>query len=183
MPLIRSSSAEAKKQPDYEFTKPSEFDVTMPIDWEEQALMPGYEEVIAAMSMGEGLDPDYTDRKRVLVVADDQPSRLYLRARLSLLPHVDVYEASSGAEAVQISQYTPFDGVLMDVSMSDANGYEVCRIIKRHSRQHGTRPPKIFIVTNRSGMVERMKATLAGADAFLSKPPHPGKLGGLLESL
>jgi CheY-like chemotaxis protein len=173
----------ATKPTEFEFTQPTEFDVTQPLDWEEQALMPGYEEVIAAMSMGEGMDPDYTDRKRVLIVGDDRPSRLYLRARLSLLAHVDVYEAVSEAEAINISQYTPFDGVLMDLSGQDAADYELCRTIKRHSRQHGTRPPKIFIVSSRSGVVERMKATLAGADAFLPKPPHPGKLGGLLESL
>ncbi len=34
-----------------------------------------------------------------------------------------------------------------------------------------------------SGVVDRMRASLAGADAFLSKPPHPAKLKDLISSL
>jgi two-component system, chemotaxis family, response regulator PixG len=67
--------------------------------------------------------------------------------------------------------------------MAGLDGYEVCRSIKRHARTKGQKPPKIYIVTSRSGMMDRMRATLAGADAFLSKPPHPAELHELLASL
>jgi CheY-like chemotaxis protein len=160
------------------------FDATLPMDWEEQALVPDYDEIIAAMETGDVMaEPDFSDRKRVLVVDDDLASRLYLRAKLSLVDRVDVYEASSGDEAVQISQFTPFDGVLLDVNMAGRDGYDVCRTIKRQCRTQGSKPPKIFIVTSRNGIVDRMRATLAGADAFLSKPPHPAELHELLAAL
>jgi hypothetical protein len=32
-------------------------------------------------------------------------------------------------------------------------------------------------------VVDRMRATLAGADAFMSKPPHPTQLHDLLAAL
>ncbi len=163
--------------------RPPGFEETRPIDWEDQVLKPDYDELIAAMSWGESAEPDLTNRKRVLVVDDDLPARLYLRAKLSLLEGVDVYEASSGDEAVAITLSTPFDGVLLDVNMSGLDGYEVCRSIKRHARTKGQKPPKIYIVTSRTGMMDRMRATLAGADAFLSKPPHPAELHELLASL
>lgn len=164
--------------------RPKGFEETQPLNWEQDILSPDYNEVIAAMAVGEAWGgEDYSDRKRVLVVDDDTASRLYLRARLSLIEGVDVYEATSGDEAVAITLSTPFDGVLLDVNMMGLDGYEVCRSIKRHSRTKGQKPPKIYIVTSRTGIVERMRATLAGADAFLSKPPHPGKLSVLLESL
>jgi CheY-like chemotaxis protein len=163
----------------------SGFEATRPLDWEQQALTPDYDEVIAAMTLGEVVaEPDYSNRKRVLVVDDDLAARLYLRAKLALLEGIDVYEASSGDEAVQISQFTPFDGVLLDVNMAgNKDGYAVCRTIKQLSRKLGTKPPKIYIVTSRSGVIERMRATLAGADAFLSKPPHPSQLHALLAAL
>ncbi len=160
------------------------FDTTQPLDWEQQALVPDYDQVIAAMATGEVVvEPDHTGRRRVLVVDDDVTARMYLRAKLCLMDHVDVYEAASGDEAVQISQFTPFDGVLLDVNMTGQDGYAVCRAIKRNSRSLGSKPPKIYIVTSRSGVVERLRATLAGADAFMSKPPHPAHLNALLASL
>jgi CheY-like chemotaxis protein len=167
--------------------RPSEaFEETRPLDWEQQMLTPDYEEVIAAMSWGEHLEHDqlhYSDRKRVLVVDDDLASRLYLRAKLSLLEGIDVYEAASGDEALQITETTPFDGVLMDVNMQGRDGYDICRAIKRNSKSMGAKVPKIYIVTSRTGVFDRLRASFAGADAFMSKPPHPGDLHNLLASL
>jgi CheY-like chemotaxis protein len=180
----------AQQLPTGEFahTQPVEghlgFEHTRPLDWEEQALTPDYDEIIAAMSMGEvQAEPDYSERKRVLVVDDDLASRLYLRAKLALLDTVDVYEACNGQEALEIIQNTLFDGVLLDVNLPDQDGYAVCRAIKRHNRSNSGKPPRIFLVTSRSGVLERMRATLAGADAFMSKPPHPGQLHELLLAL
>ncbi len=169
----------------FEAANTTGFEATRPLDWEQQALTPDYDEVIAAMATGEVVaEPDYSNRKRVLVVDDDLSARLYLRAKLALLEGIDVYEAASGDEAVQISQSTPFDGVLLDVNMAgNIDGYAACRTIKQLCRKLGVKPPKIYIVTSRSGVLERMRATLAGADAFMSKPPHPSQLHELLAAL
>jgi CheY-like chemotaxis protein len=163
----------------------SGFEETRPHDWEQQALAPDYDELIAAITLGEvRAEEDYSNRKRVLVVDEDLAARLYLRAKLALLDSVDVYEASSGEEAEKICQTTPFDGVLLEVNMAGGkDGYAVCRSIKQHSRKLGGKLPKIYIVTNRSGVLEHLRATLAGADAFMSKPPHPSKLHELLVAL
>ncbi len=176
---------DSTQPPGFEAANHTGFEATRPLDWEQQALAPDYDEVIAAMTLGDVMaEPDYSNRKRVLVVDDDLAARLYLRAKLALLDGVDVYEASSGDEAMQISQFTPFDGVLLDVNMAGSkDGYAVCRAIKLLSRKLGTKPPKIYIVTSRSGVVERVRATLAGADAFMSKPPHPSQLHDLLVAL
>jgi DNA-binding response OmpR family regulator len=164
---------------------PSDFANTLPLGWEEQVLMPDYDEVIAAMAAGRSAVPDhnYSNRKRVLVVDDDLTARLYLRAKLSLIVGIDVYEASSGDEALKISEFTVFDGVLLDVDMGDKNGYYVCRAIKRQSQAHGVKPPKIYMITSRTSVIDRMRAKLAGADAFMSKPPYPSQLSDLLASL
>ncbi len=194
-PLNQALVNEARPSAGFDATQPlhpatgrhaEAFEETRPLDWEQQMLTPDYEEVIAAMSWGEHVEHDqlhYSDRKRVLVVDDDLPSRLYLRAKLSLLEGIDVYEAASGDEALHITETTPFDGVLMDVNMQGRDGYDICRAIKRKSKSMGAKVPKIYIVTTRTSMVDRLRASLAGADAFMSKPPHPGDLHNLLASL
>lgn len=170
--------------------RPAGFEETRPLDWEDQVMAPDYEEVIAAMASGELMGHEFSERKRVLVVDDDVTARLYLRAKLSLLEGVDVYEATTGDEALHITQHTRFDGVLLDVNMQGRDGYDVCRAIRRHSRELAGKSgsasgkgPKIYIVTSRTGMMERLRATLAGADAFISKPPHPNELTNLLAAL
>lgn len=151
--------------------------------WDPHAGEPDYSEVIAQLSAGSmAAAPDETGRKRVLVVDGDVTSRLYLRAKLALQGGVDMYEASSGQEAVTMSQSMAFDGVLLELDLVDLDGFAACRSIKRHGSQMGHKPPKMVIFTGRNGLLVRLRAKLAGADAFISKPAHPGQLTQLLAS-
>ena len=127
-------------------------------------------------------------RKRVLVVDDDLTARLYLKAKLALVePLVDVDEASTGDEAMQMARTFSYDGVLLDINMPGTDGYAVCRAIKRPSPLNPSagsgRVPMVVVVTSRNGMVDRVRGTLAGADAYLPKPPHPAKLRDLIEAM
>ena len=127
-------------------------------------------------------------RKRVLVVDDDLMARLYLKAKLALVePVVDVDEASTGDEAMQMARTFSYDGVLLDINMPGTDGYAVCRAIKRPSPNSPSagsgRIPMVVVVTSRNGMVDRVRGTLAGADAYLPKPPHPAKLRDLIASM
>ena len=121
--------------------------------------------------------------KRVLVVDDDATARLYMRSRLMLRGHVQLLEATHGAQALEFLMTQRFDAVLLDVDMGEQNGYEVCRAIRRHVRLLGEKQPRIYMITSRNSLLDRMRAKMAGADAFLSKPPHPGELAELLAQL
>jgi CheY-like chemotaxis protein len=126
------------------------------------------------------LPSDGPQPKRVLVVDDDLTMRLYMRSRLMLRGHVQLLEAASGEEALNILQKNQFDAVLLDVDMGSLNGFETCRAIRSHVRREGGKQPRIYIITSRSGLIDKMRARMAGADAFLSKPPHPRELAKLL---
>jgi CheY-like chemotaxis protein len=131
-----------------------------------------------------GLRPsDGPQPKRVLVVDDDATARLYMRSRLMLRGHVQLLEAANGAQALEIVMTQRFDAVLLDVDMGAQNGFEVCRAIRGHVRSLGEKQPRIYMITSRSSMLDKMRAKMAGADAFLSKPPHPGELAELLAQL
>ncbi|MBS7807376.1 response regulator [Variovorax sp. PCZ-1] len=139
--------------------------------------------IIAPMPATGRSPRDGPQPKRVLVVDDDATVRLYLRARLMLRGHLQLLEAANGEQALELVMSQRFDAVLLDIDMGAQNGYEVCRAIRTHTRQMGSKQPRIYIITSRSGVIDKMRAKMAGADAFLSKPPHPGELSELLAQL
>jgi CheY-like chemotaxis protein len=121
--------------------------------------------------------------KHILMVDDDLTARLYMRAKLILRGNVQVLEASNGSDALEIVHHNEFDAVLLDVDMGIQNGYEVCKAIRNIVRKQGGLQPRIYMITSRTSMLDKMRAKLAGADEFLSKPPHPSELAKLLAAL
>ena len=57
--------------------------------------------------------------------------------------------------------------VLLELEMPMANGYEVCAQIRRVTDLDGV---PVVIVTSRSGLVNKVKAKIAGASGFVGKP-------------
>jgi CheY-like chemotaxis protein len=127
------------------------------------------------------LPHDGPQPKRVLVVDDDLTMRLYLRSRLMLRGHVQLMEAASGEAALALVRSHPFDAVLLDVDMGSKNGFDTCKELRKLVRSEGGKQPLIYIITSRSGLLDKMRAKMAGADQFLSKPPDPGELAALLK--
>jgi CheY-like chemotaxis protein len=131
--------------------------------------------------MGMSLPPP---RRQLLVVDDDATTRMYLRAKLSILPETEVDEAHDGASALTMVRRKDYSGVLLDVSMpGEMDGYELCRAIKRMPVVPGAPPIKVFLITSRSSIIDRMRGALCGADAYITKPPHPGRLAELVNTL
>lgn len=139
--------------------------------------------IFAAPSQQDRLPHDGPQPKRVLVVDDDVTMRLYLRARLMLRGHVQLMEAASGQEALALVRSHPFDAVLLDVGMGSQNGFDVCRAVRKLVHSEGAKQPRIYIITSRNGLTDQLRAKMAGADAFLSKPPDPARLAELLKQV
>ncbi len=139
--------------------------------------------ILAPPRLRQPLPHDTQQPKKVLVVDDDLTARLYMRSRLMLRGHVEIFEASNGQQGIEMARHQMFDAILLDVDMGQINGYEVCRAIRNQMKQDQFKPARIYIITSRSSVVDKMRAKMAGADAFLSKPPHPAQLAQLLEDL
>ncbi len=145
---------------------------------------PAAQAIVAGHGANGRLPTDGPKPKRVLVVDDDLTARLYMRSRLMLRGNVQLFEASSGPEGLKILQTQPaFDAVLLDVDMGIQNGYEVCKAVRTWVRKQGGLQPTIYIITSRTSMLDKMRAKMAGADTFLSKPPMPAELASLLAKL
>lgn len=108
---------------------------------------------------------------RVLLVDDHEVFRRGLVGLLADEPDIQtVGEASSGPEAVQISQNLKPDVVLMDVYMPGGTGIEAISKIKE------TTSAKIIMLTVSEKNNDLLGAINAGADGYLLKNAKPAQL-------
>jgi twitching motility two-component system response regulator PilG len=63
--------------------------------------------------------------------------------------------------------------ILMDISMPEIDGYQLCTML-RQSRHMRNVP--IVMFTGRDGLIDRMRAQLAGANDYITKPVNADKL-------
>jgi two-component system copper resistance phosphate regulon response regulator CusR len=101
---------------------------------------------------------------RVLIVEDDRELAGLLRDGFAAA-RIDATIAStcvSGGEAVRA---VACDVVILDVSLPDGNGFDLCRAI----RAQGNTTP-VLMLTAMDAVDDRVRGLEAGADDYLSKP-------------
>jgi two-component system response regulator MprA len=104
------------------------------------------------------------ERSQILVV-DDEPAVRQALARALSLERYGVALAADGIEALERLSAERFDVVVLDVSMPQISGIEVCRRL----RAAGDRTP-VLMLTARDGIDDRVAGLDAGADDYLVKP-------------
>src|SRR5579883_87666 len=119
--------------------------------------------------------------RRVLVVEDSVSARAFVRAVLESPDFAakyggcEVVEASCGFDAMRLLPRGPYDLIVTDINMTDINGLELIRFIRK-SEHHRTTPLVIISTLRAETDVERGLAL--GADAYLAKPFTPEQLRG-----
>jgi DNA-binding response OmpR family regulator len=110
-------------------------------------------------------------KPRILIVDDEPAIRTLLHYVLDKLYAVD--EAPDGATALQHVVRNRYDAVLLDVSLPDMSGYQVCEAIQRLPEAAQT--PVVFC-TGRSGIQGRIKGYDVGGAHYVVKPFSPSEL-------
>jgi adenylate cyclase len=118
------------------------------------------------------------DRPSILVV-DDQPPNLRLLDAILQPRGYRTLIATSGQEALEVLRRDEVDLVLLDILMPGMDGYEVCRRIREHPDTEFL--PVVMITA--SDTAEKVRATEAGADDFVTKPFDHGELLARVGSL
>ena len=103
---------------------------------------------------------------RILVVDDDQPTRVALRVALGSAGH-EVIEASSGHEGIRLYCEHPADIVLLDLVMPEKDGFETIRELRRNF------PDVRVIAISAHGQHYLQIAEGLGAVGMLAKPFKP----------
>jgi len=106
-------------------------------------------------------------RPKILVV-DDTPGNLVAMRRLLARADADIFEASSGNEALALCLDHQFALVLLDVNMPEMDGFEVAQLISE--ADHLRETPIIFVTAAYADDINRIKGYTSGAVDYIAKP-------------
>ena len=102
----------------------------------------------------------------IIVIDDSNFSRVAIRDALGKVGF-SVETAHDGEEGLRMASLKHYDVALVDFEMPGMKGPEVIRKL----RTLGTNTPQLLIMlTSRTGAVDRLRAKIAGCDAYLTKP-------------
>lgn len=110
--------------------------------------------------------------REVLVVEDSAIARKFLQLRLQRLGY-RVQLSTSGEDALDVLEQRWFPIVFLDVVLGPPGGIDglrVCQHIKQRAAQPGGAPTSVVLVTSASSSSDRVRGSLAGCDAYLTKP-------------
>jgi DNA-binding response OmpR family regulator len=114
--------------------------------------------------------PDSPSRRRKVLVVDDEP-RMIQFIRLNLEHDgFEVYEATSGPQALEKMRDQLPDLILLDVMMPDLDGFETLRLV----REISTVP--VIMLTAKGEEDDRVRGLELGADDYVTKPFSPREL-------
>lgn len=99
-----------------------------------------------------------------ILIADDDPAIVDALQYILIDAGFDVESTVYGEQVKKMVQNQP-DLLLLDVQMSDYDGRQICRAIKR---QNDTRDIPVIMFSAKKGMEKSTKE--AGANDFLEKP-------------
>ncbi|MEO1402016.1 MAG: response regulator [Cyanobacteria bacterium J06635_1] len=140
-----------------------------------QTSAPGYNQtstfrpsITAQPPTGQAADSDAPAKGRFTIACiDDSPT--VLNAIRSFLndQSLTIVTINDPVKALmQIMRSKP-DLILLDITMPNLDGYELCSLLRRHPYFKNT---PIVMVTGNTGLIDRAKAKLVRASGYLTKP-------------
>jgi two-component system, OmpR family, KDP operon response regulator KdpE len=106
---------------------------------------------------------DPTAATRVLIVEDDPNIVDLIRANLAVRGF-DTLVSSDGSKALALLETEQPDMVLLDLTLPEVDGFELCRQIRERSNV------AIIVVSARGGERDKVTALNMGADDYMTKP-------------
>ena len=121
-------------------------------------------------------DKDQLKNLKILIVEDDAPSAILIAMAVKIFCK-DFLNARTGVEAIEACRNNPdLDLILMDIKMSEMDGYEATRQIRQFNKD------VIIIAQTAFGMTsDREKAIEAGCNNYIAKPINIEELTVLVE--
>jgi phosphoserine phosphatase RsbU/P len=110
------------------------------------------------------------EEKKLVLVVDDATANLQV-VHSMLKDNFRIRVATSGAKALDLARAKPQpDLILLDVTMPEMDGYEVCAILKATP---GTRDIPVIFLTGKTEADDETKGFAVGAVDYIHKPFSP----------
>ncbi len=106
-----------------------------------------------------------------ILIVDDNPSNIFAMKNLLEDLKINMYEASSGNEALQLLTQHEFALVLLDVQMPEIDGFETAELMRKN--KHTKDIPIIFVTALSREEQYIRKGLQVGAVDYLLKPLDP----------
>lgn len=108
-----------------------------------------------------------SDTKGDILLVDDTPDNLRLLSTMLTEQSYEVRSVKNGSAALMGVQAQPPDLILLDITMPDMDGYEVCQRLKANPKTQAI--PIIFISALNEG-IDKVKAFHVGGVDYITKP-------------
>jgi DNA-binding response OmpR family regulator len=104
-----------------------------------------------------------------ILIVDDAPNNLRLLSTMLKSHGYQVRQSINGQLALRAAQLNPPDLILLDISMPQMNGYEVCKHLKSIEK---TRDIPIIFISALDQELNKVKAFEIGGVDYVTKPFH-----------
>lgn len=113
---------------------------------------------------------------KILMIEDDEELAMLLQSRL-MKNQIETTVALTPLEGLKLFQENRYDLLILDLSLPQMDGLEICRLIRQESNI------PIIISSARSDMRDKTIGFANGADDYLSKPYNPDELLFRIEAI
>lgn len=108
-----------------------------------------------------------SDGPATVMVVDDSPTIRKILGLTLERAGFNVVLANNGQSALQSLREVVPNVILLDISMPDLDGYEVCKRIKQDPR---TNAVPVIMLSGKGAFFDKVKGHMAGATEYLTKP-------------
>ena len=105
--------------------------------------------------------------KGKILIVDDRPDNVELLSIMLASQGYEVAESDRGQLAIKTAKANPPDLILLDISMSEMDGFEVCQILKSDPR---TQNIPIIFLSALTEIEDKAQAFKFGGDDYITKP-------------
>ncbi|BAU10936.1 response regulator receiver protein [Leptolyngbya sp. NIES-3755] len=110
------------------------------------------------------------ETKRILIIDDEDDIRAVVQISLEEFGGWQTIAASSGTEGIALARSEIPDAILLDISMPDFDGYQVCEVLKQDDQ---TQAIPVILLTAKVLPSDRQRFAALSIVGVITKPFDP----------